>query len=39
MRQWQPSRRYEPTMSEDQRAELMTAWHRAIDRSRNWALG
>jgi glycerol kinase len=39
MRQWQPARRYEPTMSEDQRAELMTAWHRAIDRSRNWALG
>jgi glycerol kinase len=39
MRQWKPARSYEPTMSVDHRAELMTAWHRAIDRSRNWALG
>jgi glycerol kinase len=39
MRQWRPSRRYEPSMSEDRRAELMTAWHRAVDRARNWASG
>jgi len=37
MRQWQPSRRYEPTMPEDRRIELLTAWHRAVDRARNWA--
>jgi glycerol kinase len=37
MRQWRPSRRYEPAMSEDRRAELITAWHRAVDRARNWA--
>jgi hypothetical protein len=24
-------------MSEDRRAELMSAWHRAVDRARNWA--
>jgi glycerol kinase len=39
MRQWKPARSYEPAMSEDHPAELMMAWHRAIDRSRNWALG
>jgi glycerol kinase len=37
--QWRPSRRYEPTMSEDRRADLMASWHRAIDRARNWASG
>ena len=36
-RQWAPSRRYEPTMSADQRGELMMAWHRALDRARGWA--
>jgi glycerol kinase len=36
---WQPARRYEPSMSADRRGELMAAWHRAIDRSRNWATG
>jgi glycerol kinase len=39
MRQWKPSRRFEPAMSEDRRAGLMTAWHRAVDRARNWATG
>jgi glycerol kinase len=39
VQQWQPSRRYEPTMSEDRRADLIAAWHRAIDRARNWASG
>ena len=37
--QWRPSRRYEPTMSEDRRADLMASWHRAVDRARNWASG
>jgi glycerol kinase len=36
-RQWQPARRYEPTMSNERRAELLSAWHRAVDRARNWA--
>ncbi|MFN8632561.1 MAG: glycerol kinase GlpK [Chloroflexota bacterium] len=35
--QWRPSRRYEPSMSDERRAELMMSWHRAVDRSRNWA--
>jgi glycerol kinase len=35
--QWRPARRYEPSMSADRRGELMAAWHRAIDRARNWA--
>ena len=39
MRQWKPSRRYEPSMSEERRVELLTAWHRAVDRARNWATG
>jgi glycerol kinase len=39
MRQWKPSRRFEPAMSEDRRAGLMMAWHRAVDRARNWATG
>jgi glycerol kinase len=37
VRQWRPSRRFEPRMSDDRRAELMSAWHRAVDRARNWA--
>jgi glycerol kinase len=39
VKQWRPSRRYEPTMSLERRAELMASWHRAIDRARNWASG
>jgi glycerol kinase len=38
-RQWAPSRRYEPEMSEDQRTALMNSWHRAIERARGWATG
>jgi glycerol kinase len=37
--QWRPSRRYEPTMSDDRRADLIAHWHRAVDRARNWASG
>ena len=29
--------RYEPRMGEDERAELLDGWHRALDRSRRWA--
>jgi glycerol kinase len=39
VKQWRPSRRYEPAMSADRRAELMASWHRAVDRARNWATG
>jgi glycerol kinase len=39
VKQWQPSRRYEPAMTEDRRSELISAWHRAVDRARNWASG
>jgi glycerol kinase len=38
-RQWAPSRRYEPSMSSNQRADLLTAWHRAVERARGWATG
>jgi len=34
---WHVGRRYEPTMPPDRRAELVAAWHRAIERSLNWA--
>ncbi|MGE3268031.1 MAG: glycerol kinase GlpK [Chloroflexota bacterium] len=37
--QWRPAHRYEPSMSGERRGELMAAWHRAIDRARNWATG
>jgi glycerol kinase len=29
--------RYEPRMSEDERATLLDGWHRALERSRGWA--
>jgi hypothetical protein len=32
---WTESARYEPQMGEDQRAELMAGWHRAIEATRN----
>ena len=31
------ARRYEPSMSEDQRGELLAEWRRALERSRRWA--
>jgi glycerol kinase len=34
---WREAARYEPAMSEDERAELLAGWHRALDRSRAWA--
>jgi glycerol kinase len=33
---WREAARYEPTMSEDDREELMAAWLRAVARSRGW---
>jgi glycerol kinase len=32
-------RRFEPSMSEDRRASMLHAWHRAVERSRHWAAG
>jgi glycerol kinase len=34
---WREAARYEPAMPEDERAELLSEWHRALDRSRAWA--
>jgi glycerol kinase len=31
--------RYEPRMGEDERAELLDGWHRAVERARGWASG
>ena len=30
-------RRFEPTMSTDRRSSLLSGWHRAVERSRDWA--
>jgi glycerol kinase len=34
---WREAARYEPRMSEDERATLLAGWHRALQRSRGWA--
>ena len=34
---WRLERRFEPRMSEEHRAGLLHAWHRAVERSRGWA--
>ena len=34
---WQLRRAYEPKMSEDQRQYLLSRWHKAVERARNWA--
>ncbi|MFV0430681.1 MAG: glycerol kinase GlpK [Alphaproteobacteria bacterium] len=34
--QWQLGRRFEPTMSQEQRTKLIHNWHRAIERSKDW---
>jgi glycerol kinase len=36
---WKVAVRYEPTMSGDEREELLSGWHRAVSRSRGWAAG
>ena len=30
-------RRFEPAMSTDRRESLLSGWHRAVERSRDWA--
>ncbi|HEV2006175.1 MAG TPA: FGGY-family carbohydrate kinase, partial [Candidatus Limnocylindrales bacterium] len=34
---WQLDRRFEPSMTTDRREHLLRGWHRAVDRSRDWA--
>ena len=34
---WKRKAYYEPKMSEDQRMSVLNKWHRAVERSRNWA--
>ena len=34
---WKLARTYEPSMSDDQRFELMSKWHKAVERAKNWA--
>jgi glycerol kinase len=34
---WRASRTYEPRMDEEERAELLRGWHRALERARDWA--
>ncbi|HYJ20482.1 MAG TPA: glycerol kinase GlpK [Solirubrobacterales bacterium] len=34
---WRESTRYEPRMGADERGSLLADWHRALERSRNWA--
>jgi glycerol kinase len=34
---WREKRRYEPSMSADERETLIRDWHRALDRARGWA--
>ncbi|MBE3098389.1 MAG: glycerol kinase, partial [Planctomycetes bacterium] len=35
---WQLEREYLPQMSADQRGALLDSWHRAVERSRGWAV-
>ena len=34
---WRPDRRFEPKMSDAQRASLHADWHRAVERASGWA--
>ncbi len=34
---WRESARYEPSISEDEREELLAGWRRALERARGWA--
>ena len=36
-RSWRERRRYEPTMSEDERQTLLHGWQRAVQRALSWA--
>ncbi len=35
-RQWTLERRFEPTMTAQQRAQLLELWHRGVERSKGW---
>jgi glycerol kinase len=35
---WREAARYEPRMGEDEREALLADWHRALERSRGWAV-
>jgi len=35
---WREAARYEPAMREDERETLLSEWHRALDRAKDWAL-
>ena len=35
---WALDRRFEPAMPADRRRRLLEGWHRAVERSRNWAV-
>ena len=35
---WRPSQRFEPRMDPDRAATLLAGWHRAVERSRGWAV-
>ncbi|HIK13866.1 MAG TPA: glycerol kinase GlpK [Leptolyngbyaceae cyanobacterium M33_DOE_097] len=37
MHHWQLEKRFEPTMSQDQRESLLSNWRRAVERSKAWA--
>jgi glycerol kinase len=34
---WREAARYEPAMGEDERETLLSEWHRALDRAKDWA--
>jgi glycerol kinase len=34
---WREAARYEPAMGEDEREALLSDWHRALDRAKDWA--
>ncbi|RZI43592.1 glycerol kinase [Herbaspirillum sp. HC18] len=34
--QWQVEQRFEPAMSDDERAERLSAWRRAVQRAQHW---
>ena len=35
---WKLERQYEPSFSDDKRESMLHEWHRAVERSRNWAI-
>jgi glycerol kinase len=37
VRNWQVDRRFEPTMSRDRAAEMLSTWRRAVERAKGWA--